>query len=309
MSATQERVLKQGESPLLDEYLDFLDAHRGLSKATIYIRSLYVAPFLVELDLCKTVETISASRVHDYVIKTARSMTRPSRKHLVSSLRSFLRFAHVRGHTRQNLADAVPVITTRKLDRVPRGIAWESVQKLLSSPRRDTDAGRRDYAVLQILATYGVRIGQVTTLKLRDIDWHQRIIRFASSKKGHDLSLPLTHEVAEAILEDLRDARGRADFPEVFLTVRGTPHPLSEHNHLYSSLETYYRRAGIESPVKGSHAIRHAFATRLMEQDVPLKTIADLLGHKCIETTSIYTKVDLAHLRTVAREWPEVNHD
>ena len=142
MAATQERVLKQGESPLLDEYLDFLDVHRGLSKATIYIRSLYVAPFLVELDLCKTVEMISASRIHDYVIKTARSMTRPSRKHLVSSLRSFLRFAHVRGHTRQNLADAVPVITTRKLDRVPRGIAWESVQKLLSSPRRDTDAGR-----------------------------------------------------------------------------------------------------------------------------------------------------------------------
>jgi integrase/recombinase XerD len=302
-------TVKKFDSALLDEYLRFLTAHRGLAKSTIDIRANYVAPFLAELNLCKTptgLDGISAGNVHDYVIRTSRSMTRPSRKHLVSSLRSFLRFAHVRGYTGRNLMEAVPVIHTHKLDRIPRRIPWGSVEKLLAATRRDTHSGRRAYAVLQLLATYGVRIGQVTTLKIRDIDWHQHLIRFASSKKGRDLCLPLTHEVAEALLEYLRETRGNAPFSEVFLTIRGVPRPLSEHNHLYTFLDVYYRRAGIDSKIRGSHAIRHAFATRLMEQDVPIKIIADLLGHKCIQTTSIYTKVDLEHLRGVAQEWPEV---
>lgn len=309
MSATQEKAVNQCDSELLDEYLHFLKTHRGLAKATIIIRASYVAPFLAELNLRRTSEGldgISASRTHDYVIRLARSMTRSSRKHLVSSLRSFLRFAHVRGYTKRSLVDAVPVIHTHKLDRIPRGIPWESVQKLLATPRRDTDTGRRSYAILQLLATYGVRIGQVMTLKIADIDWHQCLIRFSSSKKGRDLCFPLTNDVAEALLAYFRDTRGGSTFPEVFLTVRGAPRPLSENNHFNSCLKKYYRRAGIDSKIRGSHAIRHAFATRLMEQDVPIKTIADLLGHKTIQTTSIYTKVDLEHLRTVAVEWPEV---
>ena len=210
------------------------------------------------------------------------------------------------GYTERSLVDAVPVIRVYKLDRIPRGIPWESVQKLLLAPKRDTHSGRRDYAILQLLATYGVRIGQVTSLKIEQIDWKAHLIRFAASKKGRDLCFPLTYDVANALLAYLRDTRSKAAFPEVFLTVRGTQHPLSKNNHLNSCLDVYYRRAGIKSTVRGSHAIRHAFATRLMEQDVPIKIIADLLGHKCIETTWIYTKVDLEHLRTVVCEWPEV---
>jgi len=309
MSVPQEKAVTLCDLGLLDEYLNFLVIHRGLAKATIIIRSHYVAPFLAELDVRRSpggVYGLSANGVHDYVIRTAKRMTRSARKHLVSSLRSFLRFAHVRGYTDQSLVDAVPVIHTHKLDRIPRGIPWESVQKLLAAPKRDTHSGRRDYAILLLLATYGVRIGQVTNLKVEDIDWYQHLIRFAPSKKGRDLCFPLTCEVAEALLAYLRDTRGKAAFPKVFLTVRGTPRPLGENNHFHSCLKTYYRRAGIDSNVRGAHAIRHAFATHLMEQDVPIKTIADLLGHKCIQTTSIYTKVDLEHLRTVAWEWPEV---
>lgn len=295
------------DSVLLDEYLNFLRVHRGLSNSTIGIRANFVAPFLDALGLKGTPATgISASRVHDYVIKTAGAMTRPARKHLVSSLRSFLRYCHVRGYTERDLAEAVPVIRTHKLDRVPRAIPWESVQKLLAAPDRSTHEGRREYAILQLLATYGVRIGQVTPLKFQDIDWHGRLIRFPSSKKGRNLCFPLTHDVAEALLAYIRKSRGNAPFPEVFLTVRGKTRPLAENNHLNWAIERCYRRAGVESVTKGSHAIRHAFATRLMGQDVPLKTIADLLGHKSIGSTAVYTKVDLERLRTVACEWPEV---
>lgn len=291
---------------LLNEYLEFLQNHQGLAKATVHIRKIYVAPFLAALKITtpENARILSPSRIHDYVIKTAKPMNRASRKHLVSSLRSFLRFSHIKGFHKRNLVEAVPVITTPKLDRVPRAIPWESVQRLLRAPDRRTRAGRRDYAILQLVATYGVRIGQVTTLKLNDINWREGIISFSSSKGGMPLCFPLQPDVASALLAYFR-TRGKTPFPEVFLTVRGNPRPLGENNHLNSSMADYYRRAGIHSSTKGSHAIRHAFATRLMEQEVSIKTIADLLGHRCIDTTFIYTKVDLKHLRLLAREWPE----
>jgi len=309
MSTTDYSDIDQPEALLIKEFLGFLRTQRGLAEATIAIRANYASRFLAELKVRKTeegVEGISASRIHDYVISTAKSMSRASRKHLVSSLRGFLRFSHVMGYTAKNLADVVPVIHTHKLDRVPRSIPWDSVQKLLATPRRDTHAGRRDYAILQLLATYGVRIGQVTTLTVSDIDWRERVIHFTPSKRGRALSLPLTYEVSEALLEYFEKTRGKSPFPNVFLTVRGAPRPLSKDNHLYSSLEPYYRKAGIQSGTKGAHPIRHAFATRLMEQEVPIKIIADLLGHKCIQTTVIYTKVNLDHLRKVTCEWLEV---
>lgn len=291
---------------LINEYLEFLQNHQGLAKATVHIREIYVSPFLSALKITTPEElsTLSPSRIHDYVIKTAKLMNRASRKHLVSSLRSFLRFSHIKGLHKQNLVEAVPVISTPRLDRVPRAIPWESVQRLLHAPDRRSRAGRRDYAILQLLATYGLRIGQVTTLKLNDINWQKGLISFSSSKRGRPLCLPLTPEVAQALLSYLR-IRGKAPFPEVFLTLNRPPKPIGENNHLNFAMANYYTRAGIHSSTKGSHAIRHAFATRLMEQEVPIKTIADLLGHRCINTTFIYTKVDLKHLRLLAREWPE----
>ena len=105
--------------------------------------------------------------------------------------------------------------------------------------------------------------------------------------------MPSPHScVAEALLAYIRQTRGNVPFPEIFLTVHGKPRPLSKNNRLNWAFELYYRQAGITKAPIGAHAIRHAFATYLMEEDVPLKTIADLLGHRSIRTTSIYTKVE-----------------
>lgn len=301
-------VKQRGHPKVLAEFLDFLQYHRGLAKATIHIRELHVAPFLeaMKINAPDDTHTISAASIHDYVIKTAKRMNRANRKHLVSSLRSFLGFLHIRGYIERTLVEAVPVIRIAKLDRIPRGVSWESVQKMFASIDRTTHSGRREYAIVMLIATYGVRIGQVTTLKLRDIDWHDGLIRFQSSKKGHPLCFPLKPDVAEALLDYIKETRGKASFPEMFLTLKGKPQPFAENTHLVSNFQGLYKRAGIDSPAKGSHAIRHAFATRLMEQGTPIKTIADLLGHKCIDSTFIYTKVDIVHLRSLACEWLEV---
>lgn len=297
-------------SLLVESYLAFLRDTQGVSEATVVLRRQFIRPFLNHLGQegkLPDFAHLAPSVIHDYVIKASPPLTRASRKHLVSALRSFFRFAHIRGYVARNLVDAVPIIATRKLDRLPQGIPWDDVQKLLATPDRSTPCGRRDYVIMQLLATYGVRIGQATHLHLNDIDWHGRVIHFRREKGCKPLCLPLKPDVAEAILQYLRFDRGKAEFSEVFLTHQGPSKPLSVNNHLYCALKRYYRLAGIKLPRRAiSHTIRHAFATRLMEQGMSIKSIADLLGHRSIDNTFLYTKVDAERLRTLAVEWPEV---
>jgi integrase/recombinase XerD len=229
-------------------------------------------------------------------------MSRPGRKHLISSIRRFLRFCHLKGYVARNLTEAVPVMGDPKLGTVPRGISWEAVEKLLTVPDRDTHSGRRAYAIIRLLATYGVRIGQVAKLRLQDIRWREGSIHFQPSKWGNPLSFPLYPEVADALIAYIKETRGKSLCPEVFLALYN-PKPLGSGS-ISCLMKRCFQQAGIAA--RSAHAIRHAFATRLMEHNMPIKTIADLLGHKSISTTFIYTKVDLKHLRLLAYEWPEV---
>lgn len=294
---------------LLSEYVSFIRDCRGLAPSTVSIRQQYVLVFLItglnHQCTVSEIEDLHPSIVHDHVIARGKSLSRAGRKQLVSSLRSFLRFLHIKGYSKRNLISAVPVIPIAKLDRLPRGISWEEVQKLLATVDRNSLAGRRNYAMLLLTATYGVRISQIRCLSLKDIDWEHRVISFQAAKKGNPLRFPLQAEVAEALLEYLREDRGNTDSARVFLTVKGPRRPLCANNGLYCSLQLLFRQAGVNAPAIGTHAIRHAFATRLTQQGIPMKTIADLLGHRCLDSTFIYTKVDLPRLRTLANEWPE----
>ena len=305
MSFKKSKKVK--ESKLLMEYIDFLRNYQRSSEATINIRRHFTKPFLIHLKKIgqpSQLSLLSAKIIHDYIMLATQPMHRASKKHLTSSIRSFLKFAYIKGYLKRDLKEAVPVITTRKLDRLPHGIPWEDTKKLLTMPDRKTHAGRRDYAVILLLISYGVRIGQVTTLKLQDIHWQKEVIVFAASKHGNTLNVPLHKKVANALLNYIKKDRNTSKFQNVFLTTRKPTRPLSKHNHYYTNLKKYYIKAGIAS--KGSRVIRHAFATRLVNQNIPIKTISDLLGHKWIDTTFIYTKVDIVKLRELARNWPEV---
>lgn len=301
---------KKNASRLLLEYINFLNDYQCSSEATIAIRRNFVTPFLTHLQTIgqpSQLFRLSAKTIHDYMIATAQPMHRASKKHLASSIRSFLKFAYIKGYLKKDLREAVPVITTRKLDSLPQSISWNDTKKLLTMPNRKTSAGRRDYAILLLLINYGVRIGQITRLNLQDIHWQEGSIVFAASKHGNTLRLPLHKKVADALLSYIKQDRKNSAFKNVFLTLKTPQRPLSKYNHYYTCLKKYFVKIGNNtSCAKGSHVIRHAFATQLVNQGVPIKIISDLLGHKWIDTTFIYTKVDVIKLRELSIDWPEV---
>lgn len=297
------------KSKLLIEYTGYLRDQQCLSEETILIYKRFVNSFLDYLGKIaqpSQLYKLSAKTIHDYILATAQPLHRTYKKHLTTSIRSFLRFAHIKGYLNRDLIEAVPVISIRKLDRLPQNIPWKNIQKLLTLPDRSTHAGRRDFAVLSLLISYGVRIGQVTTLKLQDISWQEGVINFAASKHGNPLRFPLQKEVADALLAYIKNDRMAPKFQEVFLTIKEPMRPLGKNNHYHNIIKKYFLKAGIVSSTYGSRIIRHSFATQLVNQNTSIKTISDLLGHRCIDTIFIYTKVNVVKLRELARDWPEV---
>jgi len=238
--------------------------------------------------------------IHDYIIANAAG-PRWVRKEIVSGLRSFLKFLHIHSYLPKPLANAVPIIHIPNEERVPRGVPWPEIERLLTAPDRSTESGRRGYAILLLLATYGVRIGQALQMKISDVHWASGTICFAAQKGGKALHLPLTSEVADSLLTYLND-RGPAEFPELFLSLTKPRRPLGKGYIPGDEIARYFQKAGVRA--KGSHAIRHSFATRLVQHGTPIKTIADLLGHSCINTTFVYTRVHVEQLRQMSGEWP-----
>ena len=294
--------------PLMDAYLKWMRDYQHASEGTIGVRCHSITQFLEWLGPEATPEgllRLSSERIEDFFISYAQSMGRSARRSMQSALRTFLRFCLHNGYIEQPLDRAVPTLRTYKLATVPRGLTDIQAQQVLRCIKCNSHVGRRDYAIVLLLYTYGVRGGQVRALRLADINWAQNQILFKASKYGKDSLLPLTDEVGEGLLDYLQNSRPAYSYPHVFLTSRAPYHPLPRSSSLSAIVDRRIRAAGIQIPSKGAHAFRHCFATRMLQKDHSLKEIADVLGHRHLGTTFIYTKVDFNALRQVALEWPE----
>jgi site-specific recombinase XerD len=186
---------------------------------------------------------------------------------------------------------------------IPRGISTDQVQQLLISIDRNTAMGRRDYAILLLLARLGLRSGEVASLELDDIDWNagQLSVR---GKSGQRSELPLSTEVGQAIAAYLRRGRPHSTSRRVFLRAKAPISGFRGACGVGSIVRHSLQRAGINAPTTGAHQFRHGLATEMLRQGASLGEIGDLLGHRHPQTTKIYTKVDLNALRTLALPWP-----
>jgi integrase/recombinase XerD len=286
-------------------YEHHLSEVRGLARATILNYVPFIRSFLKNRfgDGPVTLPRLCARDVVAFVQRQAPRLHPKRAKLLTSALRSFLRYACFLGKTKLDLAAAVPVVANWSMSSIPRAIAADQVRQLLASIDRRTATGRRDYAILLLLARLGLRSSEVASLELDDIDWNAGQLR-VRGKSGQRSQLPLSAEVGKATAAYLRYDRPQNTSRRVFLRAKAPIGGFRGSSGVGSIVRHRIQRAGIDAPTCGAHQFRHGLASALLRQGASLGEIGELLGRHSPETTKIYTKVDLDALRTLALPWP-----
>ncbi|MDA2923277.1 site-specific integrase [Acidobacteria bacterium AH-259-L09] len=297
---------------VLRDYKQYCRDRLQLRLATLQTRTRELTIFLDFLNTRKarTLDQIQALDLSEFV--SARGHLKPHTvSRIVSDVRSFLRFLTMRGILQKDLSVELPTIRVPRDASIPSVWDHELIVKLLAAIDRSSPKGKRDYAILLLAGRLGLRAGDIRTLKLDHLHWEDSRIEITQSKTATPLSLPLTEEVGEALIDYLKSGRPKMAHREVFLKLNPPFEPFVRSNNLYH-IVTYWRRlAGItfRTPQKrGLHSLRHSLATRLLQQGTPFPTIADILGHTSLESTRIYAKADVEALRSVALDTEEVKH-
>ena len=218
---------------------------------------------------------------------------------LCCSLRVFLRYLHREGLVARDLAPTIEAPQKRRLSTVPRSISWDEVRLMLEAVDQRTAVGKRDYAILLLLVTYGLRAREVAALTLDDIDWERERLLVPERKAGHCTAYPLSAVVGEALLVYLKEVRPKTTERQIFFRAHAPRTPLN-WNVVGSRATHYLRKAGIQVHRPGSHTLRHTCVQRLIDAEFPLKTIGDYVGHGSPRSTEVYSKVAIETLREVA---------
>jgi integrase/recombinase XerD len=284
---------------LLGRYRAYLVSERGLAAGTVGYYLAEARLFLAEAG--PGLDGVTAAGVTGFVRQQCRRRSTGSAKILVTALRSLLRFLHLEGMIAEPLACVVPAVAGWRGGSLPRALGRDQVTALLDSCDQSAVAGRRDVAVLTLLARLGLRAGEVAALELGDIDWRagELVIR----GKGRQAErLPLPADVGEAITGYLRAGRPASECRSVFLAVRAPCGGVSA-GAVKAIVRSACVRAGLPGP-HGAHRLRHAAATEMLRAGAPLAEVGQVLRHRAASTTAIYAKVDHGALRELARPWP-----
>ena len=296
---------------LIGCYRKHLQGVRGLATTTISHHAATAGELLVYLGYDSypgRLRTLNQRRIEDFVTRIGGRVGRESLQHVVAQLRSFLRFLAGRGLVPLGLGSRIDTPRVYRGERLPRSLPWETVRAFLRSIDRSTAMGRRDYAMFILIITYGLRTCEVASLTLDDVDWRARRLRVSRSKVRSTLVLPLTDDVATAMLAYLRD--GRPDLPcrEIFLRERapaGTLKPTA----VTEAFQGRVRRSGLAIRYQGPHCLRHSLAVHLLRRGTPIKAIGDLLGHRSFESTCVYLRLNVDDLRDVALDMPAAQQE
>jgi integrase/recombinase XerD len=290
---------------LQSEFRMYLQQERALASTTQDCYLKFVGEFLSERFGIGPVDLsgLRAADITGFVRRRAITIQSIRVQLMTTALRSFLRFARYRGDIDKDLAACVPAVANWKLSTIPRALPPCQVERVLTSIDRGTAMGRRDYAILLILARLGLRAGEIKTLTLEDLDWQEGLIT-VRGKAGRYSQLPLPADVGEAIADYLQHGRPTVSSRCVFLRMRAPAGGFKGQCGIGSIVQHALARAGVDAPRKGAHQFRHGLASQMLRQGASLFEIGELLRHRSPQTTAIYAKVDLASLATLALPWP-----
>jgi site-specific recombinase XerD len=287
---------------LLAQFRAWLARERGLSATTVRCYGKQARKLLVYLPrpLDASLRQLDAGQITAFMLEYCRGAHPTSAKATVTAVRALLRFLQVVGYVPVSLAAAVPAVAGWRLASLPRGLDAAVVQRLLDSCDRDTIVGRRDYAILVILARLGLRGAEVADLELGDVDWRGGEV--AIHGKGNRIDrLPLPVDVGDALAAYLIAGRPRCPATTLFCTVRAPYRRLSAAT-VRAIMGNACRRAGMDRV--GAHRLRHSLATEMLRAGASLPEVGQVLRHRSLLATSIYAKVDDNALRVLARPWP-----
>ena len=292
------------DSTLLSRFCEWMRLQRGTCEATLSRYRRYVRGLITQLG--DEPSHWDAHGLRAFVLNESRGCGSATVQSCAATVRMFVRFLIAEGHCAVGLDAAIPRVAHWRLAVLPRSLPPDDVERVIASCDRASSVGRRDRAILLLLARLGLRAGDVAHLRLRDIDWQEAWIH-VRGKSRHEARLPLSREVGQAIVDYLRHGRPRTNLELVFVRSRAPLRALDSHGAVSGIVARALQRARITLPSRGAaHLLRHSVATSMLRQGSSLQEIGALLRHRSIETTQIYAKVDVTTLQSIAEPWPEV---
>ena len=289
-------------------YADFLRDEKGLAELSLKVYLPVAEDLLHYLEKehrIIAVRRLNASLLRAYLLERVQDRSSEYARLLATSLRSFLRFLHVQGEISHDLAAAIPTVRRWTQPRIPKTLTPAEVERVLEAPNRSTAKGRRDHAILLLLARLGLRSSEVLALELEDVRW--RVGEVLIRGKGNRQEwLPLPREVGAAIARYLRLDRGVWPTRRVFLRTNAPRVPLTGPASIGHIVRHAMGKAGVQKPRQiAAHLFRHTLAKRMLHQGAHLREISQVLRHRAVTSTEIYAKIDMGMLREVVRPWPK----
>jgi len=295
------------EDEILHTFQEHLTKVRGITKTSASLYTRHLRPFLQAIYIGGKFDflTLTAKNVEVSVARRAAQCKPKTAKIYCTSLRAFFRFLRLTGEIELYLEDAVPTVPNRTLSNIPKYLTEEQVTVFLSSFDVNTTIGLRDRAMAILMATVGLRAGEVGNLKFEDINWRKSSIKVYSTKSRRIDYLPLSLKAGETLSAYLK-MKSQSQTRHVFVTIIApTGRPLTA-SAVSAAMRRAFKRCYPDQPAHGTHVLRHSLATGMLNKGATFKEIADILRHRNIETTAIYAKVDIKNLTHAALSWPEV---
>ncbi len=303
LPAWSEAPVVRGRIPeLAEEYRRYMVRVRGLRKSTLEGSPLHIER-LQRRQRGRPLHAIRVEDVDRFLIWFGQRVKPVTVASACWSLRAFLRFLHATARISIDLA--ATIIGPRRTKGLPRALPWRDVQRILHSIDRSTAVGKRDYAILFTMASYGFGAGEITHLRLDDLDWRHQTLRVVRPKTKVEVVVPLIGAVGRAIAVYLRDARPQHARPSraVFVAFRAPHHPLEEQG-VRRALRRAARAAGVCAADLGAHAFRHSHATMQVELGAPPRVVSEILGHRSPSSLSTYVRVAPMRLRSICLSVP-----
>jgi len=290
---------------LADRYRTYLKEERGLDRATIYNYSRHIDQFLTENFGTGSVKlrALGTSQITAFIRRHAPRGGRGLAAQMLTGLRSFFRFARLRGLTTSDLAAVVPAVPSWEESGPPKHLPAQAVQRVLAACERSTVQGKRDYAILLLLARLGLRAGEIVALQLDDIDWVTGQLAVHSKKGDGWARLPLPIDVGRALAGYLK-VRPPSPYRNVFVRGYAPYTPFMSSGRVSVLVRKAIERANVKSARTGAHVFRHSLATEMLRRGASLDEIGRVLRHRDPNSSAIYAKVDLGALRELALLWP-----